>query len=102
MATKRHSISSWTTSLFTEKQKLRDMPKLSKIKFYWMPTNASWLNRIECQFTALKKFALENTDCRTHEALQGSIESYLSWRNRNRQIGVKDWETYCWHTKKVI
>ena len=26
-----------------------------RIKFYFTPTNASWLNRIECHFTALKK-----------------------------------------------
>lgn len=72
-----------------------------KIKFYWTPTNASWLNRIECQFTALKKFVLDDTDYRTHEDLQAAIENYLSWRNRKRQISFKDWETYCWHTKKV-
>lgn len=48
------------------------------IRFYLTPTQASWLNRIECQFTALKKFALENSDFRTHEEQQQSIESYLT------------------------
>lgn len=86
---------------FHRKKEVQDYAKTHRIKFYWTPTNASWLNRIECQFTALKKFALENTDYRSHETLQAGIESYMSWRNGKRQISIEDWETYCWHTKKV-
>ena len=33
-----------------------------RIKFYWTPTNASGLKRSESHFTALRKFALDNTD----------------------------------------
>lgn len=61
------------------------------VKFYWVPTNASWLNRIECQFRALKKFALDNSDYRTHEELQEAIESYLAWRNGRRDIAIEPW-----------
>lgn len=64
------------------------------IRFYFTPTNASWLNRIECHFTALKKFALDNTDYRTHEAQQEAIEQYLAYRNRQRKISVRNWKTY--------
>jgi len=32
--------------------------RANNVKFYLTPSNASWLNRIECQFTGLKKFAL--------------------------------------------
>lgn len=71
------------------------------IRFYWTPTSASWLNRIECHLTALKKFTLDNTDYRSHEQQQQAIVSYLDWRNRKRQISVTQWETYYWHTKKV-
>lgn len=60
-----------------------------RVKFYCTPTNASWLNRIECQFTSLKKFALENSDYRSHEEQQAAIESYLSWRNRRREIAIE-------------
>ena len=67
------------------------------IRFYWTPTNASWLNRIECHFTALKKFALDNTDYRSHEEQQAAIEQYLSWRNRKRQISIQDWRAYRYH-----
>ncbi|HPC64721.1 MAG TPA: IS630 family transposase [Anaerohalosphaeraceae bacterium] len=70
-----------------------------KIKFYWTPTNASWLNRIECHFTALKKFALDNTDYRSHAEQQEAIEHYLSWRNRKRDISMQDWKTYRRHKK---
>jgi len=69
------------------------------IKFYWTPTNASWLNRIECHFTALKKFALDNTDYRSHQEQQEAIEQYLSWRNHKRDISVQNWKAYCHHKK---
>jgi len=64
------------------------------VKFYFTPTNASWLNRIECQFTALKKFALENSDFRTHAEQQEAIESYLAWRNGRREIAIESWRSH--------
>lgn len=73
-----------------------------KIKFYFTPTGASWLNRIECHFTALRKFALDNTDYRSHEELQAAIEDYLSWRNRSREISMKNWKSYRRIHKKKI
>jgi transposase len=64
------------------------------IKFYWTPTNASWLNRIESHFTALRKFALDNTDHRSHEEQREAMESYLTWRNRIRDISLENWKSY--------
>lgn len=61
------------------------------IRVYLTPTNGSWLNRIESQFTALKKFALQPSDYRTHEEQQAAIESYLSWRNRRRKLSIAQW-----------
>ncbi len=55
------------------------------ITFYWTLTDASWLNRIECHFTAMKKFALDNTDYQSHEEQQRAIRNYLKWRNRRRK-----------------
>jgi transposase len=66
----------------------------NNIKLYFTPTNASWLNRIECQFTAMKKFALENSDYRSHEEQQEAIESYLAWRNDQREIAIESWRKY--------
>jgi transposase len=67
--------------------------KSHRIKFYWIPTNASWLNRIECQFRELKKFALDNSDYRSHDELQEAIESYLAWRNGRREIAIEPWRS---------
>ena len=64
------------------------------IRFYWTPTNASWINRIECHFTALRKFTLDNTDYGSHDEMQTLIFDYLAWRNRRRQISVRGWTTY--------
>lgn len=64
------------------------------VRFYLTPTNASWLNRIECQFTALKEFALANSDFRSHEALQEAIALYLRWRNRRRPISLQSWKEF--------
>jgi hypothetical protein len=58
------------------------------------PTQGSWLNRIECHFAALKKFALENSDYRTHEAQQEAIGSYLDWRNGHRDLSLQSWKAY--------
>jgi len=66
-----------------------------RIKFYWTPTSASWLNRIECHFTALRKFAMDNTDYRTHEELQAAIFHYLDWRNGCREISMTGWRLHC-------
>ena len=71
------------------------------IRFYWTPTNASWLNRIECHLTALRKFTLDDTDYRSHEEQQEAIESYLHWRNGERPLDILDWETYYWQVKKT-
>jgi transposase len=64
------------------------------IRFYFTPTNASWLNRIECQFTALKKFALESSDFRSHPEQEEAIQSYLTWRNGRRPISLVAWRTF--------
>ncbi len=68
--------------------------RANAIRFYWTPTEASWLNRIECQFTALRKFTLDNTDYGSHEQMQAAILDYLAWRNRRRQISTQDWTTF--------
>ena len=73
--------------------------KSHNIKFYWVPTNASWLNRIECQFAALKKFALDNSDYRTHEEVQAAITSYLAWRNGRREIAIESWRSHIRKTR---
>ncbi len=72
-----------------------------RIKFYFTPTSASWLNRIECHFTGIKKFALDNTDYRSHKEQEAAIQRYLTWRNGERDISVKNWPTAPRQYKRV-
>lgn len=73
-----------------------------RIKFYFTPTSASWLNRIECHFTALKKFALDNTDYRSHPEMQAAIRNYLRWHNGKRTISLQSWKSYKAHRTEPI
>jgi len=72
-----------------------------RIRLYWTPTDASWLNRIECHFTALRKFTLDNTDYRTHDEQQLAIREYLAWRNRRRPISRVNWQPRYKRTEKA-
>ncbi len=57
--------------------------KANNVEFAYVPTNASFLNRIECHFTALRYFALNGTDHRSHEEQNSMIRRYIAWRNRH-------------------
>jgi transposase len=103
------SFLKWIRSRYPKSQKLHIVmdnygPHIKKevqawaakngIRFYLTPTNGSWLNRIECQFTELKKFALESSDHRSHEEQQLAMESYLAWRNRRRALSLVAWSDF--------
>jgi hypothetical protein len=47
------------------------------------PANASWLNRIEPQFTALRYFALDGTNHISHREQASMIRRYIIWRNNH-------------------
>jgi transposase len=49
----------------------------------YTPTNSSWLNRVEAQFTALRYFALDGTDHASHEEQASIIRRYIIWRNNH-------------------
>jgi transposase len=53
----------------------------SDVELVFLPTNASWLNWIEPEFAALRHFALNGTDHRTHAEQGDAIARYLRWRN---------------------
>src|SRR5260370_15177771 len=55
----------------------------NNVELAYVPTNASWLNRIECQFTALRYFTLDGTDHRSHDEQNSMILRYIAWRNRH-------------------
>jgi transposase len=86
---------------FHLKAEVMDYASTHRIKFYFTPTGASWLNRIECHFTALRKFTLDNTDYRSHDEMQAAICRYLDWRNRAEAISIRSWRSYKRHHKKA-
>ena len=47
------------------------------------PASASWLNRIEAQFTALRYFALDGTGHATHQQQASMTRRYIIWRNNH-------------------
>jgi DDE superfamily endonuclease len=62
----------------------------SNVELAYVPTTASWLNRIEAQFTALRYFAVDGTDHASHAEQASMIRRYIAWRNRNardRRLG---------------
>jgi transposase len=59
----------------------------NNVELAYTPTNASHLNRIEAQFTALRYFTLDGTDHRSHVEQASMIRRYIAWRNRN----AHDW-----------
>ena len=61
----------------------RRLGRRSNIEIAYTPTNASWLNRIEAQFTALRYFALDGTDHGSHREQASMIRRYIIWRNNH-------------------
>ncbi|MDQ2873784.1 MAG: transposase [Actinomycetota bacterium] len=55
----------------------------SNAEIAYTPTNASWLNRIEAQFTALRYLALDGTDHATHKEQASMIRRYIIWRDNH-------------------
>jgi hypothetical protein len=55
----------------------------NNVEIAYTPTNSSWLNRIEAQFTALRYFALDGTDHATHQEQASMIRRYIIWRNNH-------------------
>jgi len=76
------------------KEEVRAWAAKNNIRFYFTPTDGSWLNRIESHFAGLKKFALEPSDHRSHQDQQQAIETYLTWRNRKRDLSFQAWRRF--------
>ncbi|MEV8195335.1 IS630 family transposase [Rhodococcus pyridinivorans] len=57
----------------------------NNVEIAYTPTNSSWLNRIEAQFTALRYFALDGTDHGSHREQASMIRRYIIWRNKHAE-----------------
>ena len=66
-------------------QRVGEWAQANNVELAYVPFYASWLNRIEAQFTALRYFALDGTDHPSHEAQARMIRRYIAWRNRHAE-----------------
>ena len=57
--------------------------RANNVELAYTPFYASWLNRIEAQFRALRYFTLAGTDHPDHATQARLIRRYIAWRNRN-------------------
>jgi transposase len=64
-------------------RRVADWAQANNVEIAYTPTNSSWLNRIEAQFTALRYFALDGTDHRSHKEQGSMIRRYIIWRNKH-------------------
>ena len=55
----------------------------NNVELAYTPTNASYLNRIEGHFAALRYFTLDGTDHASHLEQASMIRRYIAWRNEN-------------------
>lgn len=55
-----------------------------KMTLVLTPTYCSWMNRVECHFTALKKFALSGCYFQNHAQQMAAIMRYLLYRNQHK------------------
>ena len=67
------------------KEEVTSWCEKNDIELVFLPTNASWLNRIECHFAALRKFAIRNSNYQSHKELASAIRRYIIWRNKNHE-----------------
>jgi transposase len=61
--------------------RVRDWCAGHGIELVFLPTYGSWLNWIEAEFAALRYFALNGTDHRSHTEQNAAIAAYVRWRN---------------------
>ena len=64
-------------------EKVREWAAANNVELAYTPFYASWLNRIEAQFRALRYLALAGTDHPDHATQTRLIPRYIAWRNRN-------------------
>jgi transposase len=82
--------------------RVRDWCQHNQIELVFLPTYGSSLNRIEAEFAALRYFALNGTDHRSHDEQNAAIGSYVRWRNArakpktNFAVGspIRTWTSY--------
>ncbi len=67
---------------------VRVWAEANDVDLVFLPTYGSWLNWIESEFAALRYFALNGTDHRSHDEQNAAIGAYVRWRNQHAQPKV--------------
>ena len=65
------------------KLEVKAWAKKNKVTLVYTPTNASWLNRIECHFAPIRKFVFAGSNYANHHELALALRKYIRWRNKN-------------------
>ncbi|MCH6172495.1 IS630 family transposase, partial [Pseudonocardia alaniniphila] len=65
-----------------KKDQVHDWCTAHQVELVFTPSNASWLNWIECEFTALRYFTLDGSDYPSHAAQEAALGGYVRWANR--------------------
>jgi transposase len=60
---------------------IRTWAAANNVELVFLPTYGSWLNWIESEFAALRYFAINGTDHRSHDEQNAAINAYVRWRN---------------------
>jgi transposase len=63
--------------------RVTDWCAANQVDLMFTPSNASWLNWIESEFTALRYFTLDGSDYPTHTAQEAAIAGYIRWHNKH-------------------
>lgn len=79
------------------------------VELVFLPTYGSWLNWIESEFAALRYFALNGTDHRSHTEQNAAIAAYMRWRNARAEpktrfapdSPIRSWTEYPHYPAKV-
>ncbi|MFC7641226.1 transposase [Streptosporangium lutulentum] len=72
------------------------------VELVFLPTYGSWPNWIESEFAALRYYALNGTDHRTHDEQNTAIGGYVRWLNTRAQpktsfaasSPIRSWTSY--------
>nr|WP_245981660.1 transposase [Streptomyces reniochalinae] len=71
-------------------RRVANWAEANNVEIAYTPTNSSWLNRIEAQFTALRYFTVDGTDHASHKERGSMIRRSIIWRNNHaRDEGLR-------------
>ncbi len=60
-----------------------------RIEFVFLPTNASWLNKIEPDFKDIKRFAINGSNYKSIEEARKAIKKYINYKNKKLKENKK-------------